>query len=162
MVATFAWVLLLFPFDLVEVTVNREVFPNGSDNWDRIGLFKLKDGTKDRLVLLYCYDSDSVAEKVMAKGGIAVWTYPNSFTLHAIHQNDAGKWVHQEVFGFARVRFTKVAKVAPDHLVLECRPNFMIRIEDGEDIGKALKRAEEINKPFTRRVSFVDGVLSAK
>jgi hypothetical protein len=38
----------------------------------------------------------------------------------------------------------------------------MIRIEPGEYIGKALKRGEEINKRFARRVSFVDGVLTAK
>jgi hypothetical protein len=162
MIAPFALILLLSPFDLVEASIDRAVFPKRADKWDRIGIFKLKDGENDRLVLLYYYDSDSVAEKMMKKEGFAVQTYPNFFDVHAAYQDKAGKWTHKEVFGYARVRFTKVAKVALDHLILECRPNFMIRIEPGEDISKGLKRAEEINKPFTKRMSFVDGVLTAK
>lgn len=156
------WVFLLSPALLVELSIDRGVFPKGADNWDRIGLFQLKDGDKDRLVLLYYYDSDSVAEKMMAKKGFAKQTYPNFFDVHAIYQAAPGKWVHREVFGYARVRFTKVAEASHDHLILECRPNFEIRIEAGEGIDKALKRAEEINKLFTKRVSFVDGSLTAK
>jgi hypothetical protein len=162
MFASIACVLLLSPFDLIEASIDRAVFPERSDNWDRIGLFKLKDGEKDRLVLLYYYDSDSVSERIMKKEGIAARIYPNSFSVHAVYPDASGKWVHKEVFGYGRVRFTKVAKATPDHLVLECRPNFMIEIERGEDIGKALKRAKEINKPFEKRVSFVDGALTAK
>jgi hypothetical protein len=162
MIGSFAWILLLSPVDLVEATVDRAVFPKGADNWDRIGVFQLKDADKDRLVLLYCYDSDSVSEKTMKKDGFGFFVYPNSFDVHAVHQDKTGKWTHTRVFGYARVRFTKVAKAAPDHLMLECRPNFMIRIEPGEDIGAALKRGDEINKPFTERISFVDGVLTAK
>jgi hypothetical protein len=162
MIAPIAFFLLLSPFDLVEASIDRAVFPKGADNWDRIGLFKLKDGEKDRLVLVYYYDSDSVTEKMMKKEGIGTGSYPNFFDVQAVYQDKAGKWVHKEVFGYARVRFMKVAKAAPDHLILECRPNFMIRVEPGENIGEALKRGEEINKPFTKRVSFVDGVLTAK
>jgi hypothetical protein len=162
MIAPFALILLFSPFDLVEASIDRAVFPKGADNWDRIGIFKLKDGENDRLVLLYYYDSDSVSEKMMKKKGFGIRTYPNFFDVHAVYQDKTGKWAHKEVFGYARVRFTKVAKAAPDYLILECRPNFMIRIEPGEDIGKASKRAEEINKPFAKRVSFVDGVLTAK
>ncbi len=154
--------LLISPALLVELSIDRHVFPKGADTWERIGLFTLKDGGKDRLVLLYFYDSDTVAEKRMAKEGSAPALYPNIFSVHAICQGEPGKWAHREVFGYARVRFRKVAKLMPDHLVLECRPNFMVRIEAGEDIEKALKRAEEINKPFRKQVSFVDGVLTAK
>jgi hypothetical protein len=161
MITSLALIFLISPFDLVEASIDRAVFPKQSDKWDRVGIFKLKDGENDRLVLLYYYDSDSVAEKMMKKEGFALQTYPNFFDVHAVYQDKTGKWTHKEIFGYARVRFTKVAKTAPDHVILECRPNFMIRIEPGEDIGKALKRAEEINKPFTKRVSFVDGVLTA-
>jgi hypothetical protein len=38
----------------------------------------------------------------------------------------------------------------------------MIRIEAGEDIDKALKRGAEINKPFTRRIEFSEGKLTAR
>src|SRR5262245_20650420 len=103
MFTSFAWVLLLSPADVVEATVDRAVFPKGADNWDRIGLFKLKDGDKDRLVLLYYYDSDSVAEKMMTKGGVGAWTYPNIFHVHAVYQDASEKWVHKEIFGYARV-----------------------------------------------------------
>ena len=162
MFASIAWILLLSPFDLIEASIDRTVFPKNADDWDRIGLFKLKDGDKDRLVLLYCYDSDSVTHKMMTKKDSATCTYPNSFAVHAVYQNDSGKWVHQEVFGFARVRFTKVAKIGPDNLVLECRPNFMIQIKPGDDLKKALKREAEINRPFTESVSFKGGRLIAK
>jgi hypothetical protein len=162
MIAPFALILLLSPFDFVEASIDRTVFPKGADNWDRIGLFKLQDGENDRLVLLYYNDTDSVSKKMMKKGGSGIWIYPNFFGVHAVYQDKAGKWAHKEVFGYARVRFTRVAKGAPDHLMLECRLNVVIRIEPGEDTEKALKRADEINKPFTKRVSFVDGVLTAK
>ncbi len=155
----FAWALLFSPADIVEATVDRAAFPNGANNWDRIGLFKLKDGDKDRLVLLYYYDSDSVAEKMMEKKGFAMQTYPNSFDVHAVYQDTSGKWVHKEVFRYARVRFTKIAKAASDRIVLECRPNFTVRIEPGEDVEKALKRAKEINRPFTKQLSFFRGEL---
>lgn len=155
----FACFLLLSPALMIELSIDRTVIPKGADNWNRIGLFKLRDGGNDRLILLYYYDSDSVAEKIMAKKGSATFSYPNFFDVHAIYQAAPGKWAHKEVFGFARVRFNKVAKVAPDHLVRECRPNFMIRLED---LDNQLKRGEEINKPFTMRVLFIDGVLTAK
>ena len=162
MFASVAWLLLLSPFDIVEASIARSIFPKAHDNWNRIGLFVLKDGDKDRLVLLYYYDSDSVAEKMMTKKGFAMQSYPNFFDVHAVYQDQSGKWKHQEVFGYARVRFLKVEKVAPDHLILQCRPNFMVRIEAGEDIEKALKRGAEINKPFARNVAFSNGKLTAK
>lgn len=162
MFASFAWVLLFSPADVVEATIDRAVFPRGADDWDRIGLFQLKDGDKDRLVLLYYYDSDSVAEKMMKRKGYGVMTYPNSFDVHAVYQVAPGKWVHNEAFGYARVRFTRVAKATSDQVVLECRPNFMVPIEPGEDSEKALKRAREINKPFIKQLSFVGGVLTVK
>jgi hypothetical protein len=162
MFALIAWALMPPTFDLVEASVDPAVFPKGAENWDRIGLFTLKDGEKDRLVLLYSYDSDSVSERAMKKDRFVLQVYPNVFAVHAVYRGASGRWVHKEVFGSARVRFSKVAKATPDHLVLECRPNFMIRIKPGQDIGKALKRGEDINKPFTVRVSFVDGGLTAK
>jgi hypothetical protein len=161
MFASIAWLLVLSPFDIVEASIDRSVFPKGYDNWDRIGLYALKDGDKDRLVLMNYYDSDSVAEKMIAKKGFASQSYPNFFNVHAVYQDRSGKWKHQEIFGYARVRFMKVEKVAPDHLRLKCRPNFMIRFEAGEDIEKTLKRGAEINKPFTRRVEFRDGKLTS-
>ena len=162
MLIPFACILLLSPALIVEFSVDRRVFPNDADDWDRIGLFSLKDGGKDRLVLLYYYDSDSVAEKMMAKKKLAMKSYPNFFDVHAVYQDAGGKWVHKEVFGYARVRFKKVAKITPDALDLECRGNFMIRVEAGEDLAKAVKRAGNINKPFTKRLSFVDGVLTVR
>jgi hypothetical protein len=71
MLTTLMPFLLLSPSLMVEFSIDRKVFPEGVDDWDRIGLFKLKDGDEDRVVLLYCYDSDSVTEKRMAKHGIA-------------------------------------------------------------------------------------------
>lgn len=162
MIAPFALIFLLSPFDLAEASIDRAVFPKGASDWDRIGIFKLKDGENDRLVLLYYYDSDSVCEKMRQKEGFGIGGYPNFFDVHAVYQDKTGKWAHKEVFGYARVRFTKVAKAAPDYLILECRPNFMTAIKPGETVGEASKRAEEINRPFTQRVSFVDGVLTAK
>jgi len=162
MFASSAWFLLLSPADVVESTVARSAFPKGFDSWDRIGLFKLKDGDKERLVLLYYYDSDSVGDKEMKKTGFGTYTYPNSFRIYAVYQGPPSKWIHQKVFGYARVRFTKVAKAAPDRIVLECRPNFMVFFDPGETEEKASMRAKEINKPFTRELSFVGGVLTAK
>jgi hypothetical protein len=153
-------VLLLSPFDLVEASIDRAVFPKAAGDWDRIGLFKLKDGVNDRLVLLYYYDSDSVCEKMLKKEGFGFGTSPNVFDIHAVYEDQTGKWAHKKVFGCTRIHFTKVAKVAPDHLILEYRSNFMNPIKPDEDIAKASKRAEEINKPFTKRISLVDGVLT--
>lgn len=156
-----ATIALFSPALLVELSIKR-VFPEGANNWDRIGLFKLQDGERERLVLLFCHDSDSVAGKALASCEVTSLPYPNRFLVHAIYQGSWGRWIHKEVFGYARVRFTQVEKTAPDHVILQCRPNFMIRFEAGDDINKALKRAEEINKPFQKRVLFVDGVLTAK
>src|ERR1022692_2839823 len=58
MLIPFTCVLLLSPAILVELSIDRSIFPKGADNWDRVGLFKLKDGKNERLVLLYCCDSD--------------------------------------------------------------------------------------------------------
>ena len=164
MIAPFAFVILFSPFDLIEASIDRTVLPKELRSvLDPIGVYTLKDGKNDRLVLLYIHDSDWVTAKAnMKKGTVLPSIWPNGIQVHAVYQDKTGKWTHKQVFGYARVRFTKVAKEAPDHLILECRPNFMIGIEPGEDIGKALKRAEEINRPFTKRVSFVDGVLTAK
>ena len=136
MLAPFSWMLLISPALLVEHSIDRTLFPKGAEKWDRIGLFRLKDGDQYRSVLLYYYDSDSVAAKARAKGGVAIQTYPNFFDVHAIYQVAPGKWVHQEVFGFARGGFSKVANVAPDFLVLECRPKVMVHLEAGEDVGR--------------------------
>jgi hypothetical protein len=162
MFTSFAWLLFLSLFDIVEASIDPSVYPNERDTWNRIGLFVLKDGDKDRIVLLYCYDSDSAAEKRTAKNRFGMRFYPNIFDVHAIYQDRSGTWKHQEVFGYARVRFMKVEKVAPDHLILQCRPNFLVRLESGEDIDKAVKRGAEINQPFTRRIEFFEGKLTAK
>jgi hypothetical protein len=162
MLMPFTCALLISPALVVELSIDRHVFPKGAEVWERIGLFTLKDGDKDRLVLLYFYDSDTVAEKALAREEPAPATYPNSFGVHAIYQAAPGRWVHREVFGYARVRFRKVVKVTPGCVTLECRPNFMVSIEAGEDGEKALRRAEEINKPFEKQVLFVDGVLTAR
>jgi hypothetical protein len=144
------WFLLLSPDVLVEgavkLSIDRNVFPKGADNWDRIGLFKLKDGGEDRLVLLYYYDSDSVASKKEREGRYRGRFYPNSFGVHAVYQTAPGKWAYKEVFGYTRVGFIRVAKAAPDYLLLECRSKF---------IGRG------VNKSFTERVSFLDGMLTA-
>jgi hypothetical protein len=160
MFAVFASVIFLSPIDVVEASINRDTFPKGAKDWNRIGLFKLNDGKEDRLVLLYYYDSDSVADKILARDGSATIFYPNVFSIHAIHQDKTGKWIHRTLMQYSRVRFVRTVKVAPDHLVLECRPNF--RIEPGEDTDDKLKREKQINKPFQNRVSFVDSVLEAK
>jgi hypothetical protein len=146
---------------IVEPTVDRAAFPAGADYWDRVGLFKLKDGTADRLVLLYAQDSDSVCDKMMARQGYGMGMYPNSFGLHAVYQDGAGKWVHKEVVGYARVGFTRVAKATPDRLTLELTPKFRVHVDWGQDASDAIKRVAEINKPFTRSVSFAYGVLTA-
>ncbi len=66
---------------------------------------------------------------------------------------------HQEVFGYARVGFTRIKKVMPESLVLECRPKFRIDVQREGGIEEAIKRAEEVNKPFNKSISFVDGKL---
>src|SRR6516225_6119699 len=96
----FAGILLLLPALSVEISIDRSVFPKHADDWDRIGLFKLKDGDKERLVLLYYYDSDSVAEKIRAKRGYGGQRYPNSFAVHAVYQADQGKWRQRELFRY--------------------------------------------------------------
>jgi hypothetical protein len=163
MVTLLIYVLLHSPAVLVELSIDQSVFPERANNWDRIGLFKLKDGKEDRLVLMYYYDSDSVCQKMRKRHGFGVSTYPNCFDVHAVYQDGRGKWVHQEVIGYARVGFTRVVKAMPDRLILECRPKFRISVEPGKDgVRYALKRAEEINKPFNRSVSFENGKLVAK
>lgn len=158
----FTWVLLLDPFTVVELSIERSVFPKEAENWDRIGFFKLKDGENQRLVLLYCYDTDSIAEKQIGRGKMGSFFYPNVFLIHALYKNAAGKWIHKEVISFGRVRFMKVTKATLDEVVLELCPNFRILIKPGEDLAKVVKRAAEINKPFTKSLSFVNGILTAK
>ena len=157
-----AWVLVFSPAFLVQHTLDPSLLPEAVDRYDLIGLFTLQDGDANRLVLLYCEDTDSVGERQMARTGFGDCSYPNFFDVYALYQDASGQWVNKAVFGYARVRFQRVVEVAPDHLVLECRPNFMISFDPKENLDKALKRAQEINKPFAERLAFVDGVLTAK
>jgi hypothetical protein len=160
MFAPVAWALLLSPVDLVELSIERTVFPKCADQWDRIGLFKLKDGGRERLLLLYQDDSDLWAWKMMRKHGMGVMPYPNSFSLHAVYQDDRGKWAHKELYAVARVGFVGVKKTGPGSLVLEFKPKFILRVEPkpGEDLADAIKRAQQINKPFTKTLALVEGV----
>ncbi len=162
MLSPLAWTLLLSPMRLVELTVDRTVLPNRACDWDRIGLFKLRDGKQDRLVLLYCYDTDSVSEREFAKHGSARLLYPNSFAVHAVYKDASGKWVHQRVLGYGRVRFVRVEKAEPEQLVLKCRPNFQVQVRPDEDVAEAMKRADRLNKPFTKRIAFAGGVLTGE
>jgi hypothetical protein len=136
--------------------------PKGAEHWDRIGDFKLRDGGKERLVKLYYRDTDSISERAMKEKGFATYVYPNSFALHAVYQDDAGKWVHREVYGAARVRFLRVQKTTPEAVVLQLRRNFLVMVRPGDDSEKVLGRGAEINKPFTLALSFQGGVLTAK
>jgi hypothetical protein len=146
------YILLHWPAWLVELSIDPSVFRKNADSWNQIGIFKLKDGKHDRLVLLYLFDSDT-------NGG---WFYPNSFAIHAIYQSGADKWVHRTILEGARVRFNRMRKITPENLVMECRYNYWVRVKPGDDIRAAIKSAEEINKPFDKTISFVDGVLTAK
>jgi hypothetical protein len=152
--------LLFSPAQLVEMTVARDAIPKDAANWDRIGLFALMDGDERRLVLLYYYDSDSVAFKEYKAKGIGTNSYPNWFSVHAVYQHASTKWTHQEVFECARVRFVRIAHATAEQLILECRPNFkLISPLPGEDADQAWNR---VNKPFTQRISFVHGKLKAE
>ena len=157
-----AWTLLYSPVLLAGLAFDRSLWPEATDAWEPIGLFKLRDDDADRLVLLYYRDSDSVAERKIARNGFAMQMYPNSFDVHAIYQDASGNWVHKQIFGYARVRFKQVARVAPDYLDLECRGNFRIYLDGTAGADALLKRAAEINKPFSKRIAFISGVLTAK
>jgi hypothetical protein len=150
------FLLYFTPDYLVESSIDRRELPKRFARWDRIGLFQLRVGNVDRPVLLYVEDTDSIAMKEMKKGEGGVFTYPNFFDVHALCKNAKGKWVHQTVFGYARVQFVNVEEVARDHVVFKCRPNFMI------DLSRDRRRPEDVNKPFLKRIAFEGGVLTAK
>jgi hypothetical protein len=143
----FAVLLLLTPANVAEASVERSVFPKGADSWDRIGLYTLKDGDKERLVLLYYHDSDTVADKEFKKNGHAIFVYPNSFVIHAVYKDKTGKWKHEEVTHSGRINFTKVVEAASDHVTLECRHHF--------------PWDTKLATPMYVRISFAYGVLIA-
>lgn len=153
-----ALMVLLSPTLVAERSVGSAVFPDGAENWDRVGLFELRDGNTTRRVLLYCHDSDSVMEKEIAKKGSAMGFYPNSFALHALYETAPGKWVHVKPYSRGRVRLNKA--IAVDGGVdVEFRGNFQLTIKLGEDNKEALEQVVKANKPFTERMVFKNGAL---
>jgi hypothetical protein len=129
--------------------------PEEAANWDHIGTYLIQSKGEECKIRLYVYDSDSVAEKRMAKKEFAPFWYPNSFTLHAFYLSGIGKWEHKELLSVGRVRFVKVGEVTHEKVELILRPNFMIPIISGQ---KARFDGEDVNKPFSKNVSLEDGV----
>jgi hypothetical protein len=70
--------------------------------------------------------------------------------------------VDKEVYGVGRVRFNEVKSSTPDSVVLEFRGNFHILVQKGKKLADAVKRAQQINKPFTKTLTFVQGVPTIK
>jgi hypothetical protein len=126
--------------------------PEGGEDWDYLGTFRLVEGGKAFTVCLYAQDTDSTA----AKYGFFI--YPNSFSLHAMYSVGTRDWAHKELYGAGRVRFSRVVKVKPAAVMLELCPNFRISLDPNEPADRVLKRAAEINKPFTERLRIVGGV----
>jgi hypothetical protein len=120
----------------------RSHFAEEAKNWDFIGVFKLKDQGAEREIALYYFDLE--------------WVFPNILSIHAVYQVQAGDWVHKEIYSSARVGFVKVQKRDPAAVVLELMP--ACRVNSAED----LRRAQEINKPFLKSISFENGDLVAK
>jgi hypothetical protein len=149
MVISMIALLLPSPPLLVELSIDRNVYPKHARTWDRIGLFRLKDGDNHRLVLLYYYDSDSELGFTMV---------PNDFAIDAIYQDASGKWAHKRLLSAARLCFTRIAKIAPDHVVLECGPSFAI-LGSSE---KPLRTSNERENRYKKRVSFIGGVLTLR
>jgi hypothetical protein len=134
--------------------------PIEGHNWDFIAAFRLTDVKGRKVTIrLYAYDSDSVADKLSAKGQSALVLYPNMFSLHAMYWVGKGEWQHKEVLSAARVRFVQVKERGADSAVLELRPNFWHTLGD---LKQAKKEGREINKPFTRKLSLSDGVPVVK
>jgi len=156
-----ALVFLLCSALAPELSISPGVFPDGSEVWDRVGLFVLQDGAAPRRVLLYYHDTDSVMEKEMAKKGSAMGVYPNCFTLHAICETASGRWVLAKPHYLGRVRLKK-ATALDGGVEIELRGNFRIDIPLGEVRGEGLARAVKLNRLVTKRVSFEDGVLTVK
>ena len=148
MIAPVAFLILFSRFDLIETSVDRTVLPRDLRSvLDPIGVYTLKDGKDDRLVLLYIHDSDLVTAKANMKKGTALPTYwPNGIVVHAVYQDKTGKWTRRELLFFSQFHFTRVVKVAPDHILLEFQP---------AGVNPLIKSIE-------KRILFVDGGLIAK
>ncbi len=151
--------LALSPFTLLEATIDPNVFPKEAPYWERIGLFQLKDGDKDRFVLLYAADSDFVSEKMW---GSPTRRTPNLLELHALYPMEDGRWVHAKPLSGTRSRFGKVVSATNTNIVVEIRGNFPVRLDLRGDLKKQLERAREINRPFIASIHFKDGRLTAK
>ncbi|MCI0378207.1 MAG: hypothetical protein L0215_11425 [Gemmataceae bacterium] len=116
--------ITLSPLIVEEATL---VLPQGSEDWDFIGRFILKDDHGQSLtVRLYAMDSDSVAEKDFAKKKYNSWIYPNAFSLHAVYRSDQTDWKQRVVYASTRVRFNKVVKTMTNVVELQLRSNFEI------------------------------------
>jgi hypothetical protein len=148
MIAPFAFVILFTPFDLIEASIDRTVLTKDVRSvLDPIGVYALKDGKNDRLVLLYIHDSDWVTAKANMKKGTALPSiWPNAIQVHAVYQDETGKWTRRELLSFGKFHFTRVAKAAPDHILLEFCP----------------ANIHPLNQPIEKRIVFVDGGLIAK
>jgi hypothetical protein len=148
MIVPFAFVILVSPFDLIEASIDRTVLPREVRSvLDPIGVYTLKDGKNDRLVLLYIHDSDWVTAKANMKKGTALPTiWPNGIQVHAVYQDKTGKWTRRELLTFSQFHFTRIVKVAPDHILLEFRP----------------ATVHPLIQQIEKRILFVDGGLIAK
>jgi hypothetical protein len=130
--------------------------PDGGQYWDYIGAFRLTPAKGRAItVRLYAEDSDSVADKLDAKGMSTLRHYPNSFSLHAMYRAAFGEWQHKTLLSYGRTGFERVKEQSPAGPVLELRPKYRYTLEEAK---RAHQAGEEINKPFTKRLKAKDGV----
>jgi hypothetical protein len=130
----------------------RAHLPKEAEEWEFIGAFRVKDGGKERMILLYQYDTDLVA-----KWGS--YTIPNSFALHAVYHDEDGKWLHRDVYHVACAGFQRIVETRPEGVTIELAGRSPVTFRPGEDVKKLL---DEANKPFQMRLTFENGVPTLK
>jgi hypothetical protein len=126
----------------------------GSEWWQFVGAFTLRDAGATRLVCLYAQDSD-----VSAFGG---GFYPNHFSLIGVYRDDAGGWNRVEVYSAARTHGGRAVSNSPEVVVVELGGGFILRIDpkwSEEERREWIEVNAKANAPRRRLVRFVSGKL---
>jgi hypothetical protein len=123
--------------------------PKGAEDWDEIGTYTLKGEKASVTIKLYVLDSDSVADKKEKKGTIALRTYPNYFSIHAIYQVNDGPWKHKTLYSCWRVGFLKVTEVKRERVSLQVRSKFIMMMKSDGSLPFDEETRRQIYEPET-------------
>jgi hypothetical protein len=122
--------------------------PTGARDWDEIGRFTLKDGTKPADVWLYYSNTNAIHQKRAEREGAECCPFTSHpfCEFHAIYRIGNGSWQYRNLLSGYRTGFDNVAEIRPE----------MIRIRLCSLIVRWPGDPEP--EPWTKILKLTDGV----